>query len=97
MTTKKKKITVIVEGAAGVGKSTIAQQIVGQLQAIDIPATLTIINDEHPPRSTEAHMNALESIRERGIEVNVIEKQLAPETIEKQPEPESKKYFTSTL
>jgi deoxyadenosine/deoxycytidine kinase len=70
------KITITVEGDIRTGKSTIAQQISGQLQVAGFPVTLKFINDEHEARSTPDHLKAMASIRDT-VEIEVIESQVS--------------------
>lgn len=67
------KITITVEGQSGTGKTTIAQQIAGQLEVIGFPVTLVT---DGGLRCTTDHLKSMSSIREHGLEIEINEKQL---------------------
>jgi Mrp family chromosome partitioning ATPase len=78
------KITITVAGLAGVGKSAISQQIAGQLQAIGFPVTVNFLDGPPDGRSTTKHMRALRAIQEKGIEIEINEKQAVRSSLDEE-------------
>jgi len=70
------KIIITVAGQTGLGKSTIAQQISAQLEAIGLSVTL---NNPDVRRDSESHLRAMASIKEHGLEIEINEEQLPRE------------------
>lgn len=66
------KVTITVEGKAGTGKSTLANQIASHLEHIGLNVTLA--NSDRGTRCATEHLKTIATMREE-TEIDIVEKQ----------------------